>query len=431
MKNKHLTFEERIFIEENLDKGISVNAIAKQLNRPSSTIVREIKRNAYQLPSSNIPCAKMNSCDVYFLCGDKFHCRKTCCNCLEGCKPSVCPEYVPRTCDRLKKSPFVCNGCSNCYNTARFLRFKYRAKHAQLKYLDTLKDSRSGMAITPEQLEAIDDLVSPLLRQGQSIRAIYMTHKDEIPCSEGTLYNYIDHCYLTARNIDLPRKVRFKKRYSHGNDKRSLQEFVVNRTYQDFKDYIEQNPDLNIWEMDTVIGTEFDRKCLLTLLYRKTNLMLIILLPEHTQECVINALNSICNTLGINVFQKLFQVILTDRGIEFGNPYAIECDEYGEIKTRVFYCDSYCSWQKGSIERNHEFIREILPKGKSFNNLSQSAANLIMSHINSYPREGLNNCSPYELSKVLLGKEFLEKMNICRIHPDDVILKPYLLYRNK
>ncbi|MBR1477966.1 MAG: helix-turn-helix domain-containing protein [Lachnospiraceae bacterium] len=45
MKNKHLTFNERIFIEECLEKGYSLNKIAAELHRPSSTVMREVKRN--------------------------------------------------------------------------------------------------------------------------------------------------------------------------------------------------------------------------------------------------------------------------------------------------------------------------------------------------------------------------------------------------
>ncbi len=115
--------------------------------------------------------------------------------------------------------------------------------------------------------------------------------------------------------------------------------------------------------------------------------MLIFLLERHTQDCVVRTLNLISDAIGIKQFQKLFTCILTDRGTEFSNPYALECDENGEIKTRVFYCDPYRSNQKGMIEKNHEFIRMILPKGHSFDNRSQYDATRIANHINSYPRE--------------------------------------------
>ena len=32
-------------------------------------------------------------------------------------------------------------------------------------------------------------------------------------CSEKTLYNYVDACLFDVRNIDLPRKVKFRERY--------------------------------------------------------------------------------------------------------------------------------------------------------------------------------------------------------------------------
>ena len=51
----------------------------------------------------------------------------------------------------------------------------------------------------------------------------------------------------------------------------------------------------------------------------------------------------------------------------------------------------------------------------------------MMNHINNYPRESLNNVSPYDLSKLLIGKDFLKALNFYKIDPDDVVLKPWLL----
>ena len=180
--------------------------------------------------------------------------------------------------------------------------------------------------------------------------------------------------------------------------------------------------------MDTVIGTP-GGKSLLTLLFRKSLIMFAILLNEHTQAAVIDALNDICEAIGIAQFQKIFEIIVTDRGVEFGNPEALECDRNGEIKTRVFYCDPYCSWQKGRIEKNHEFIRMVLPKGTSFDNLTQDDIDLMMDHINSYPRKQNNGITPYALSELFLGKDFLQATGCHLIPPDEVILRPALLKR--
>ncbi len=45
MKHKHLSLQERYYIEISLKNGDSQNAISKALNRSQGTISKEIKRN--------------------------------------------------------------------------------------------------------------------------------------------------------------------------------------------------------------------------------------------------------------------------------------------------------------------------------------------------------------------------------------------------
>ena len=182
--------------------------------------------------------------------------------------------------------------------------------------------------------------------------------------------------------------------------------------------------------MDTVIGTSGGKggKCFLTLLFRQYNLMLIYLLPYKQSKYVTEVFNYLKELLGIDEFKRLFEVILTDNGTEFSDPESIEVDfNTGEIISNVFYCDPNCSWQKGSIEKNHEYIRYILPKGTSFASLTQYDCNLIASHINSVPRVSLNNVSPYESSINFIGKENLDKLKIDKINYDDIDLTIKLL----
>ncbi len=86
-----------------------------------------------------------------------------------------------------------------------------------------------------------------------------------------------------------------------------------------------------------------------------------------------------------------------------------------------------CFPQKGRVERNHEFIRMILPKGKSFDGLTQSDIDRVMSHVNSYSRPALNDKTPFDLFTFTYGKDILERLNIQRIPSGNVILKPSLL----
>lgn len=424
---KHLTLDERIKIQEGLDLGYSIRTIARSIDKSASTVMREIERHKQVLGRRREDlmeeCAHRRECTVHGLCKD-ISCR-TACKACSLCKVK-CHYYSPAKCELIKKSPYVCNGCPK-FKVCTFSRITYSAAAAQNAYKNMLIESREGIAIEPEELIEMDKLVSPLLLKGQSIDHIFTTHKDEIPCCKSTLYRYVGQSIMTARNGDMPRKVRHKKRKKRENVAECTKMSVLSRNYTRYLEFAKANPDLPVVEMDTVVGSIGSHKALLTLLFRSCNLMLIFLLPEKTQECVIDTLNNLSDALGIEVFQQLFPVILTDRGMEFYSPEAIECDRWGEIKTHLFYCDPQCSWQKPQIERNHEFIRYILPKGTNFDFLTEEHVWRIMNHINSYSRPQYNGSTPYLLSKILLNPKLHETMNLELIDADDVTLKPELL----
>ena len=176
--------------------------------------------------------------------------------------------------------------------------------------------------------------------------------------------------------------------------------------------------------MDTVEGV-IGGKVFLTLLFVKTNLMLIYLMDNKTTECVKKIFVYLKSSIGIENYKKYFEVILTDNGSEFSNPNDIEIDyNTGEIISKLFYCNPNSSWQKGDIEKNHEFIRYVLPKGISFDYLTQEDTNLLMNHINNTYRVSLGGKSPYDCSAHM---DFLEKLSLRKISPSLVNLSPNLL----
>ena len=99
----------------------------------------------------------------------------------------------------------------------------------------------------------------------------------------------------------------------------------------------------------------------------------------------------------------------------------------GELLSHVFYCDPMASWQKGRLEKNHEFIRYIIPKGMTFAGLNQEQVTLITNHINSVARASLNGCTPFELAQLLIDRKLLDLCQLERIPANQVILKPSLL----
>ena len=287
--------------------------------------------------------------------------------------------------------------------------------------------------MTPEELQKLNDLISPLILKGQPLSHIFAVHADEIPVCRRTLYNYLDQKVFQARNIDLPRRVRYKKRNinSKPHTQSELNQTYRNkRTYVDFERFMTAHPDTDVVEMDTVKGGTAAGKCLLTLLFRSCSFMIIILLPDCTQKSVIQAINNLTDSLGIRTFKKYFPVILTDNGSEFKNPWDIEITENGTRRTYVFYCDPYVSNQKARLEKNHEYIRYVIPKGRSMHKYTQEHINLLASHINSTARDSLNGACPFDLAALLLDKKIPLLAGQFKVSPDEVMLKPALIEKH-
>ena len=271
---KHLTLLNREDIEKLLKLDFKFYQIADNIQKHPTTISKEILNNRTKHIPSNFNnksnyCKHKNICTLKNICNS--NCNTECRRC--GKCNSVCSQYELDICLKLLKPPYVCNACSN-YTQCRKIKYIYIANNAQKKYEATLASSREGINISQDKLQKLDDLISPLVKQGQSIKLIYSNHKNEINCSVRCLYNYIEMGLLSIKNIDLPRKVRYKVRNKNQNPEKKDYSYRIGRTYEDFINMLKENPNAHIVEMDTVIGTNEAGKVLLTLLFREFNFMI-------------------------------------------------------------------------------------------------------------------------------------------------------------
>ncbi|MCR2013763.1 IS30 family transposase [Bacillus cereus] len=426
-KGKHLTIEDRLVIEYGLDQNYTLKEIAQRVKKDPTTISKEIKRNRFLKVSKKKendlqPCQHRKGCTKTNLCNSS--CGKQCKKCrFINCYRS-CSEYSTKKCSKLNRYPYVCNSCSKV-TTCTGEKNYYKAKVADTKYKELLVSSREGLNITSDQLKNIDEIISPLVLKGQSLSHIFTHHKNEINCCERTLYYYFDKNVFTARNIDLPRKVKYKPRKKSKLPivKKSINR--IGRTFDNFVKFIEDNPNTNIVEMDTVHGTR-SGKVLLTFMFRNCSLMLAFIIDSCSQIAVKDIIDKLYEVLGHEVFKRSFPVILTDNGSEFKNPEDLELDSMGNQRTKIFYCNAMASYQKPHVEKNHEYIRYIMPKGKSFNDRTQEDITLMINHINSTARASLNGNTPFKLAQMLLDVSLLDKLSLKHIHSDEVHLKPAL-----
>lgn len=424
-KYSHLTLTERSMIERYLTQGFSFKAIAIIIGRSATTVSREVKNNRTVLSSNKTKCANSYACKKRKICGDNL-CFNTCKSCSEYDCKTICKDFSGRECTKLKRAPFCCNSCSE-QEYCRSERSYYQAHKAYSKYSQALSASRKSIKITESEAKKLNELLTPLIKKGQSINHIFATHSDEIRLSKKTIYNYIDRSALDVRNIDLPRKVRYKQRKKKPKTSTEFK-YREGRTYKDFQEFVTENPNIPVVEMDTVKSTREKGKCLLTMIFAEYDFMLIFLLESCTQDEVKRVFDYLYEALGYSVFKRLFPVILIDNGSEFKDAKGLETTQYGTPRTRVFYCDPMASWQKPHVEKNHEFIRNIIPKGRTFDNLSQYDITKLANHINSVARVSLENQTPFHVAEKFIGPKARSLLNLKAIKPDDVTLKPSLLY---
>ena len=382
-KHKHLTLSDRNDIQLGLERGETFKAIGQLILKDPTTVSKEVKRNKQirDSTSNNLPCPLLD------------------------------------------KAPFVCNGCSKRRQNCGYQKIFYLAKQAQKQYEHTLVEAREGTPLNSQTFWNMDKIISDGVKKGQHIYHILKTHNLDV--SSSTVYRHIRKGYLSIAPIDLARAVKFKERRK--NNLPSIpKEAKKGRSYEDFQNYLSLNQ-LDYWlEMDTVMG-RMGGKVLLTFNLSFCNFIFARLLNNKTALEVTKHLYDIKNTLhqADKDFFQLFPVILTDNGGEFARVDDIEMDVRGESK--LFFCDPNRSDQKGRIEKNHTLIRDILPKGTSFDNLTQEDINLVCSHVNSVKRAALNGKSAYELFAFTYGEEIPKLLGISKIPAEDVCQSSKLL----
>ena len=382
-KHKHLTLSDRNDIQLGLERGETFKAIGQSILKDPTTVSKEVKRNRQVRESTchNLPCPLLD------------------------------------------KAPFVCNGCPKRRQNCGYKKIFYLAKQAQKQYEQTLVEAREGTPLNSKTFWDMDKVISEGVKKGQHIYHILKTHNLDV--SSSTVYRHIRKGYLSIAPIDLARAVKFKERRKSRLPS-IPKEAKKGRSYEDFQNYLILNQ-LDSWlEMDTVMG-RMGGKILLTFNLSFCNFIFARLLGNKTALEVTKHLYDIKNTLheADKDFFQLFPVILTDNGGEFARVDDIEMDVRGESK--LFFCDPNRSDQKGRIEKNHTLIRDILPKGTSFDNLTQEDINLVCSHVNSVKRAALNGKSAYELFAFTYGEEIPKLLGISKIPAEDVCQSSKLL----
>ena len=413
MKEKtRLTADDRINLQACIVKELSMNAICRIIDKNRSTIYREIKKYSVHKDGRH-------SC---YLCSKNGHCDKV----KEYRLDIPCQYFIEAImCPKLNKFPFVCNNCVNKPTCLKDKRFYDCAKAERMSRRNRIT-TRRRKDLTDEELLLIDSTITPLVRKGQSLHHIYITNPclKEI-CSERTIRRLVDDGYLALMSNELRRWSAFRPKapYVFNRDNRVNQvERLFMRTYTDFTKYVKNHPHLSIVQYDSVIGKATDKQAILTITFPKERFQFGRLIKKGDPTSVNETLAKLFKEIGMEKVKEVFAINLSDNGMEFSYLHQMEI-----LGLRVYFTNPYRSTDKAACERNHEFIRYVIPKSTTLNSLTQDDVDLLFSHINSYVRESYYNKTPYELILERFGKDFLECIRIKKILPQDVFLKPSLL----
>ena len=424
----HLNKEKRDLIERGLNERKTFTFIANETGTNISTIRREILRNrrcdgaSYSKGADRTDCAHLYHCKIKGVC-DNCYDNRLCKRCHIKCQ-NVCNEYESRKCPTVDKAPFVCNSCDR-YGRCTTVRYRYSADNAHAQASRRSLESRSGIDLTEDESKILVDTVRVGLSKGQSIHHIFETY--ELPCSERSFYRYVENQDIPIKNIDLHKKVKYKKR-KKAKMRSHATGFFVGHEYEDYMALAEDDRAV-VTEVDTVHGKKGDRKAILSIHRVDLHFQIYILLLENTMEKVVEAfdwLEECCD----GRFTEFFGLLLLDRGSEFDDINGLEQSALHDgRRCAAYFTDPNRPDQKGAAEKNHVELRKIIPKGTSLQAMDTRTLSTICSHVNSTIRKGCGNATPFQLASLCIPQETLEKLGLQLIPPTEVIAVPKKLYK--
>ena len=311
------------------------------------------------------------------------------------------------TCKHILRYPYSCNGCSRKYQDCPYDQYKYLAENAQEKADLRLVKSRVGINMTEEEFNEVDRKIKEGIASKESIYHI-VKNNDDMP-STPTIYRWIKEKKLTTTWMDLPYAKTYKKRKK--NEKYAYSNNKIDRTGRTYIRYLEHRrmfPGEYTVQMDFLGTIVTDSKCILTLTIPELHFVIIRLFENPNGDKVISLFNEYEEKLGLHDFNLIFPSILTDRDPCFSNYIGIEFSHIsGEERTKVFYCDSYRSNQKGNVENMNKQLRKYFPKGKSIDYLSKEDVMTINDVIINQRVASLGGSSPKEVFESIYGSRLL------------------------
>ena len=342
-KSEHLNYEERKIIERMLREGAKKSQISQTLLRDISTINREIKRGSVVQRKQN-PYVSRN--------------------------PKV-PEYIEYTAyfadagqRSYEKNRQNCGAKNKIVKCSKIVKFVEDQMLSEKKWSP---DSAIGYAKANK------------LFPGQEI-------------STKTFYNWIDDGLVNVKNIDLLLKVRRKAKSPRKERKKKLGKSIDERP-----ETVNTRKEFGHWEGDGMVGKNH-KGHLITLVERKLGIGFLFNAGDREQDKIVNIFDNLEQRYG-DYFKNIFKSVTLDNGSEFSDSKGIE--KSGRIE--AYYAHPYSSFERGTNENWNGIVRRFIPKGRSFDDLTDDDMRRIAHYINTLPRKRFGYRTPLDLWNEQIG----------------------------
>ena len=335
-KRKHLNSEERNTIERLLNAGSSRKQIATLLRRDLSTIKREIKRGSVIQRRKNSYINKKANHPEYI----EF------------------TEYFADAGQRLYE-----RNRQNCGARNKIFQCKSLVDYVESKVLSEEKWSPDAAIGHARENDLFSDLVSTK-----------------------TFYNWIDDGLTKVKNIDLLLKVRRKPKSPRKERKKILGKSIDERPKE-----VETREDFGHWEGDGIVGKDH-KGHIITLVERKCGIGFMWNVKDRKEDKILAVIDTLKEQFNTD-FGTVFKSITFDNGSEFSPSDEME-KRNGPI---IYYAHPYSAWERPVNENWNGLVRRFIPKGKSFDDLTDENISRVMHYINTLPRKRLGYKSPLQL----------------------------------
>lgn len=264
----------------------------------------------------------------------------------------------------------------------------YRPKQAHEKATQRIRESRAlnVARIDPSAFPLIDSLLKCQWSPQQISKRLERDYGTSI-CHE-SIYQYIlkDRRKGGTLYLHLRRKhKKYQRRMGNANCRGQIKD---RRSIDTRPASVDTRAQVGHWEGDTVIGTQKKGKVIVTLVERRSRLLVARLAPAKSAKevaaCILDGLNEIAPTV---------KTITFDNGKEFANHQEIA----DKLKCDVYFAHPYHSWERGTNENTNGLLRQYFPKGQSLEETTEEQLQRVVDLINNRPRRVLGYETPLEV----------------------------------